>query len=125
MSVIGDQASKRSLILELSHIKDNINKQKTSLTLNEKKPLKKERLLQRVCCIKINRKWRIKKQIFVTTSVVFLIVLSIVMAFIGVFLNFFIKYCFDFVLKRGIFILQELTFSSKFKIILRVNQMKI
>lgn len=77
MSVVGGEASKRSLILELSQMKDIIQKEIGGKT-------RKNNMFKRVCCIKINRKWSIKRQILVTTSVVFVVVLSIVTAFIGV-----------------------------------------
>lgn len=77
--------SKRSLMIEFSNTKD-FNKSQTNISLSEKRHATKKNyhFLNRVCCIRVNRKWMIKKQIFVTTSVVFLVVLSIVTAFIGV-----------------------------------------
>ena len=88
ISVIADQ-SKRSFVADSSQIKQ-MSKQQTTTSVDKKsfEPTKKNdsQLLQRVCCLRINRKWRIKKQIFVTTFAVFLIVLSIVTAFIGVLL---------------------------------------
>lgn len=86
----GDQLSKRSLILEMSQMKE-LSKYQSSLSVGvgnkktyDRKEKKNYNKIKRVCCIKINPNWSIKRQIFVTTMIVFVIVLSIVMLFIGV-----------------------------------------
>lgn len=108
ISAIDDDISKRSFALELSNIKE--------MGLTEKKDNKKQRehIFRRVCCIKINRSWTIKRQIFVTTSVVFIIVLSIVTALIGVIniaIFFYLKKC------REIYIIQELIYKRKLEMV--------
>lgn len=87
--------SGRSFIAELATFNE-MTKQPTSFSAVDKNSFQigkkdDQQLLQRVCCIKINRKWRIKRQIFITTTVVFLIVLGILMAFIGVNYTFHIR----------------------------------
>jgi len=111
-----DQNSRRSFIAELSMLKE-MTKQQTrvsGLDINSFQIEKKDdQILQRVCCIRINRKWRIKRQIFITTTVVFLIVLGILMSFMGVF--FVIKIDLFMIFLREMFIIQDITFNNKFK----------
>ena len=80
--------SHRSFIVDHSMLKE-MTKMHTAVSVIDKNSFQKtekkeDQILQRVCCIKINRKWRLKRQILITTTFVFLIVLGIVMVFLGV-----------------------------------------
>lgn len=128
-SSFNDQISKRSLIYEMSQIKE-LSKYHTSTSVVEKrpsneKPKKKNKKLNRVCCLKINPHWSLKKQISVTTVVVFIIVMSILMGFIGVFLIENLCFSLFFLVYRGICISLDITLKSRFEIPSNSKQIKI
>lgn len=78
-------SQRQSIHIEMMIDEGPTKKSKISLAQIPAIQLKKEiKVLNRVCCLKVNRNWRIKKQLLVTTSVVFLVVLSIVLVFLGV-----------------------------------------
>ena len=115
--------SHRSFIADHSMLKEMTKMHTTMSAIDktfQKTEKKEDQILQRVCCIKINRKWRLKRQILITTTFVFLIVLGIVMVFLGVII-FFSSSKNSLFIKRQIYIIQDLTFKFKFKIMLKIE----